>query len=272
MRKVFSLTNKYIVLATPLILYTLFSSVYLAVASSGGKILNLIFAFALFLLMTGAFIAGWFYMIKTAISEPEKEDPNSLFKEFFSGVGEYFLPSVGSIFVILVISTLMLMLSYTIGLQKIGDPGVSAEALSNALQNSSALKAFMLSLTKEQLIKINLWNILILGTMTLNSFLFILYIPTLFYKNKNPFFAFFISLKDLFSKHILKTLGIFLLILVLNFIISILSTVFATNTIIHFSITLLNFYFIVLIGVGIFYYYYKTFIENKIGQNIDIEV
>ena len=48
MQKVFNLTNKYIVLATPLILYSLFSTVYMAVSISGGKIINLIFAFILF--------------------------------------------------------------------------------------------------------------------------------------------------------------------------------------------------------------------------------
>ena len=77
----FNVTNKYIVLATPLILYSLFTSVYLA-ASATGKLINLLIALVLFTLMTAAFIAGWFNMIKIAIVAPQRDDANSLIKEF----------------------------------------------------------------------------------------------------------------------------------------------------------------------------------------------
>ena len=48
--------------------------------------------------------------------------------------------------------------------------------------------------------------------------------------------------------------------------------VFAMNIILHFLITLVNFYFITAVGVGIFYYYYKTFVNLPKGQNVDIEI
>jgi hypothetical protein len=113
---------------------------------------------------------------------------------------------------------------------------------------------------------------LILGTITFIYFITFLYLPSLFLKNKNPFIAFFISLKDTFSKNFFKTLGIFALIFILNFIISILSGIFGANTIIHFLLTLANFYFITLVGVGVFYYYYQNFVKSYIGQNVDIEI
>jgi len=94
MQKVFELSNKYLILATPLILYTLFSSIYLVVSASGGKILNLIFAMLLFVLMTSAFFAGWLNMVKYAIADYYNENPNLLIKEFMSGVGEYFIPTL----------------------------------------------------------------------------------------------------------------------------------------------------------------------------------
>lgn len=272
MQKIFNITNKYIVLATPLILYSLISTVYLAVSMGAGKIINLIFAIILFALMTGAFIAGWFNMIKNAIINPEKEDPNTLIQEFPSGVGEFFLSSLGAIFVIFIFSTLMLICSYFIGANTIGDPGVSADALASALKNTEALKTFVSSLSIEQLTKINLWNMLILGTLTLIYYSLFLYMPALFFKNKNPFIAFFISLKDLFSKKILKTTGIFLLIFVFNFFLSLFSTILGANVFIHFILTLLNFYFITLVGVGVFYYYYHNFIKPMIGQNVDVEI
>lgn len=272
MQKVFNLTNKYIVLATPLILYALFSSIYLAVSASGGKIIGLFFAIFLFTLMSGAFIAGWFNMIKTAILEPDREDVNSLLKEFPSGVGEYFLPALGAILVIFMIFTVMFTTSYFVGINTIGDPKISAEALSKAMQSTIELKAFVSSLSVEQLTKISLWNMLILGIMTVGYFLMMLYLPVIFFKNKNPFVAFFVSLKDLFSKKFFKTLGIYLLIFVVNFFISALSTIFGANSMIHFIMTLINFYFVTFVGVGIFYYYYNNFIQNNVGQNVDVEV
>lgn len=272
MQKVFNITNKYIVLATPLILYSLLSNIYLVVSASGGKIPSILFAIFLFMLMTGAFIAGWFNMVKFAILDSEQEDPNSLIKEFPSGVGEYFLSSLGSVFVMTIITILMLIVSYFIGVHFIGIPDITAESLSKALENTQALKTFVSGLSIEQLTKINLWNILILGTISLTYFSFILYIPALFWKNKNPFIAYFISLKDIFSKHFFKTAGIYLLIFFLNFIISIISTISTGNAIAHFVITLANFYFITAVGVGIFYYYYNTFINPNIGQNIDIQI
>lgn len=272
MQKVIDITNKYIVLATPLILYSLISSVYLAVAASGGKIINILFAIILFTLMTGAFIAGWFNMIKIAILEPNREDPNTLLKEFVGGVGEYFLPSLGAIFVMFIVSLLTLVASYFIGINSIGDIGISAEEFSKAIENSTALKAFVTGLSFEQLKKLNMWNLLILGSVTITYLLFLLYMPALFFKNKNPFIAFFHSLKNLFSKKFPQTLGIFLFIFIINFLISLFATLFGSNIIIHFIITLANFYFVTAVGVGVFYYYYNNFINSELGQNIDVEI
>ena len=272
MQKVFNLTNRYIILATPLILYTLVSSIYLAISTNNGKLINLIVAILLFGLMTGAFIAGWFNMIKIAIQYPEKEDVNSLIKEFPSGVGEYFLPSLGLLFVIFVFSLILIIGSHYVGLSLIGDPVISAESLANAMQSSATIKSFIAGLNEEQLLKIGCWNLLLLGTMTLIYYLIFLYVPALFFKNKNHFIAFFISLKDLFSRKIFKTTGLFLLIFIINFIITLFSASFESNIIVHFLITLLNFYFITIASVGICYYYYENFIAPKLGQNVDIKI
>lgn len=271
MQKVFNITNKYIVLATPLILFSLLSTIYLAV-SARGALINILIALVLFALMTGAFIAGWFNMIKKAILEPDKEDPNSLMKEFPSGVGEYFLPALGSLIIMMIFSILLIGLSYFVGMQFIGDPGISADAFSKAATSPEALKAFIASLSTEQLLKINEWNLLLLGTMALTYFLMMLYIPAIFFKNKNPFIAFFISLKDIFGKCFLKTLGIYLLIFITYFVISILAALFVGITAVHFLVTLLNFYFVTFAAVGVFYYYYHSFVKPKIGCNIDTKI
>ena len=270
MQKVFNITNRYIVLATPLILYSLLASIYMAISVSSGKIFNLIFAILLFILMSAAFIAGWCYMIKSAVVEPDREDVNSLMGEFPAGVGEYFLTSLGGVIVISCFALLMIIFSYFTGMKFVGDPSISLEMFSNALQSTAALKSFLDGLSEQQLMQINLWNTLLLGFMTITYFLIFLYLPTMFFKNKNPFVAFWISFKDLFSKKFFKTLGLFCLIFIANFIISGFSTLFSGIIVMHFIMTLVNFYFITLVAVGIFYYYYNNFIKS--GQNVDIKV
>ena len=67
----FDFTNKYIILATPLILFSLLSSLYI-LFSIGGNLISLIFAMVLFTLMLGAFLSGWFFMIKEHINRWQK--------------------------------------------------------------------------------------------------------------------------------------------------------------------------------------------------------
>lgn len=59
----FNLTNKYIILATPLILFSLLSSLYI-LFSLGGNLVSLLIALVLFILMLAAFISGWSFMLK----------------------------------------------------------------------------------------------------------------------------------------------------------------------------------------------------------------
>lgn len=271
MKKVFELTNRYIILGTPLILFSFLSTLYLAL-SARGAVINLIIGLFLFGLMTAAFVSGWFNMVKIAVLEPDREDMNSLIKEFTPGVGEYFLPSLGVLVNIIVVSLIILIIASIIGMKVIGDPDISIEALNLAVQTPESLKVFLASLSKEQLVKINAWNLLLLLSMALTYFLEILYLPAMFFKNKNPFIAFFIGLKDLFSRKFFITLGIFILIFVIYGVLSILSALFIGSVIAHFVITLANFYFIICASVGIFYYYHNNFVKSQIGQNIDERV
>ena len=272
MQKVFEITNRYIILATPLLLFSLFSSVYLVASLNSNKIISIICALLILILMTSVFLAGWFKMVKLAVENPEDEEPYLIIREFTSGVGEFFLSSMGAILIMFFMFGIIMLGTYYLGNHFIGTPNISAELLSNAMKNTAELKSFLLSLSSEQLIMLNLWNLLIMGMLLVNYLLIFLYMPALFFKNKNPFVAFLISLKDLFSKKFFITLGVFLLIVIANSIISIFTTVFAGNLIMHFILTLINFYFIVLVAVTEFYYYYQNFVTVNIGKNIDIEV
>ncbi len=270
-KAIFKLSNKYIVLATPLILFSLISSVYLSV-SLNGKLLNILIAIVLLLLMSGAFVAGWFNMVKCAIVSPPEEDPNSLLKEFPSGVGEYFLSALGLIVNSFIFMAIALTAAYGVGLKLIGDPEISGESLSKAIQNAEALKEFLASLSAEQLAQLNHWNLLLLGVMAIAYFLLILYLPAMFFKDKNPLKAFWISIKDIFGRKFFVTLGIYLLVFVVNFVLSILAALSVGNMIMNFVVTLTNFYCLVIFAIGIFYYYYNNFVRSQLGQNFDTRV
>lgn len=262
----FNLTNRYIILATPLILFSLLSSLYV-LFSIGGNVISLIFAIVLFILMLSAFISGWGYMIKSGIQEPERDDVNSLLKEFPSGVGEYFLSALGAVLNVLLFSGLILLVFYFAGMKFIGSIGITPAAMSAALESAAALKSFIISLPEEQLFRLNAWNLTLLAAIGTDYFLLLFYIPAMMYKSKNPYIALFTSLKDLFCRKFLTNICLYMIIFLSYFVLSILTTIFGINSIAHFVLTLVNFYYLVFIAVLIFNYYYLNFV--KIGGTFD---
>lgn len=269
MREIFQLTNKNIGLATPLILYSIITSIYIAFMSQG-TVLGALVGVLLFGLMFTAFIAGWFNMAKFAILNPDRDETTTwLIKEFAPGVGNYFLPSLGASIIMLILSLVFVIVTAFVGMKLIGNPGITSDALTKAMENTQALKDFLISLSPEQLVVINKWNFLMLGSMTVFYFLIFLYIPALFFSSKNPLKAYWISLKNTFSKKFFNTLGIFVTMFIINFILTILSALFAGGTIPHFIITLANFYFLTLAAIWLFQYYHKSFIEEQLGKNFD---
>lgn len=265
-KKSFQLTNKYIILATPLILFSLLSSLYV-LFSFRGDLINVITAIALFVAMLAAFLSGWAYMLKLCVSETESNDPNLLIKEFPAGVGEYFLSTLGLLLNVFIISIVFIWGTYFVGMKFIGDIGISAKVLSAAFESVEALKLFLLSLSKEQIIKINAWNFLILITMCVEYFLLMFQLPALVFKKANPFISFLGALKDLFSKTFFKNLLLYILLFASYFLLSILTTIFVVNVVMHFIFTLINFYYLVFVAVLVFNYYYENFV--KIGGNFD---
>lgn len=266
LKESFKLTNKYIILATPLILFSLFSSLYV-LFSLRGDLINMLTALILFVFMLAAFLSGWAYMLKLVVSNSQNEDPNILIKEFPAGVGEYFLSVLGLLLNVLILSALFIFITYYAGMKLIGDVGISTAALSSAFESTEALKDFLMSLPKEQVLKLNLWNLLIFAAMGIEYFLLMFHLPVVVFKNANPFKAFFISLRDLFSKAFFKNVLLYLLIFFSYTILSILTTIFSINVVTHFIFTLVNFYYLVWIAVLVFSYYYTNFI--KIGGKFD---
>lgn len=162
---------------------------------------------------------------------------------------------------------MLFVASTAIGYKFIGTPNIPASVLQAALVSVDSMKTFLASLTTEQLIKINLWNLLLFFTAVLSYFVLVFYPAALFFKTKNPIKAFLYSQKDLFVRHFFKNAGLFLFVFIIYFVLSIFTTLGSVNVVLHFIFTLINFYFMVYAGVLIFNYYYSNFI--KIGSKID---
>lgn len=265
----FKLTNRYIILATPLILFSLLSTLYLVFSATGNN-LNIIIGFILLFLMFGAFLAGWLNMVTVCINNPDDENPNKLLSEFPAGVGEYFLPALGMLVNILIVGTVLFFISYYIGMKLIGDIGISTNDFANSFASVESIKTFLGGLTEVQLKKLNAWNLLLFLTMSFTYFVIMFYSPSLFFKEKNPYKAFYIGLKDLFSRKFFKNLALFLTVFGMYFVVSIFVTASGQNPILYFLFTLVNFYFMTFAVVYIYNFYYNNYV--RIGANIDTRV
>ena len=137
-------------------------------------------------------------MIKKCVQD--SENPNTLFGEFVSGVGEYFLPTLGVIIISVIICTAMSFCSYIIGMKVIGDVGIPSDVFVNSVASNEALKSALSSLTIEQVMQLDMWRSLLFLTVTFTQFILMFYSPALFFNTKNPIKALFESLKRLFGK------------------------------------------------------------------------
>lgn len=268
-RDSFRLANKYIILATPLIIFSLLTSLYAILTFNNTKI-SLIIGIIVFFLMISAFSSGWFYMVKIGVTQPDADNENSLITNFTSGVGEYFLPACGMIIVFFIYGLILFFAASILGTKLIGDVGISPEKFSSVMVSTELLKNFLSTLTKEQLTKLYKWNLLILLTMTITYFSVMFYPAALFFKEKNPLISLWINLKDLLSRNFFKNLILFIFVFAVYFVLSILTTIAGKNVIANFIFTLINFYYAVFVAVLTFNYYYKNYII--IGSNIDTRI
>lgn len=259
----FKTTNDCIILAIPLVLFMWILSFYFAFSNT---VVNdpaeLLLAFVTVLFMSGAFLSGWFYMVQKAINvskqvyvldEDRAKATMNLFKVIPYGIGKYFLSFIGLILIFLFVVSLSGTLVYKIGIHNIGNV-FTQEQISTALSSTADMRNFIDSLSEDQLIKLNLWNLLIMGTTTILSFLFMLWIPEIIYSTLNPFVALFKAIKKSFIKFN-KTLLLFIYLSFLNVIVSFISTFAILHPLLYLLVMVVCFYFIIYVVVLLFSFY-----------------
>ena len=273
-KEAFKTANDCIILAIPLVLFMWILSFYFGFSNSVvNSPAEIILAFITVLFMTGAFLSGWFNMVKKAIEISRKvfvldadraKATMDLFKNIPYGIGQYFLAFVLMLLAFLLIVAIAAMVVYLIGDIYIGNV-FTPEQLSSALSSTQDMKTFIESLDNEQLIKLNLWNLLIMGTTTVLSFILMLWIPEIIYKTVNPLLALFRSIKKVFVKF--KTsLGVFIYISVLNLVMSFIGTFTLINPLLYILIMVIYFYFIIYVVILLFLYYEREFSGAECGE------
>lgn len=263
-QKAFKITNENIILATPLVLFLFLLSIYLGVAQRVPSTLaSAILLLVTILFMLSAFFAGWFFMVKKAVDLDKKEfiieedkakASLALLKDIPVGIGEYFVSFIGAFLLYSVLFAIVFFISYQLGLHFIGKAGVTLVQLKSALESTAAMKALISALSADQLSKLNAWNFLVMGTMSVYSFITMFWAVEIVSKTKNPFLAFFKSIKFTF-RNFLSALILFVYISLINFTVSLLNAFASINPIVYFISMLVYFYFVVYVVVLVFLYY-----------------
>ncbi len=270
-QKAFQITNENIILTTPLVFFLLLFSIYLGISQNApANIVSAILLLITILCMVSAFFAGWFFMVKKAIcldkqefiiDEDKAKASFNLIKEIPVGIGEYFFSFIGALFLYTGLFFLLMFIGYQIGINFIGNAGLSINELKTVMNSPETLKTFAASLSAAQLSKLKLWDFLLMGVMGIYSFITMFWPVLIVMKTKNPFIAFFKSLAFTF-KNFPSALILFLYISLINFVISLVvsySTIKPIASflpmILYLMSMLLYFYFVVYVIVLIFLYY-----------------
>lgn len=249
------------------VLYLIALFLILPVMLSGKNIIFIMIIGVLLMLLTCAFIAGWFGMIKTSVMEykenktPEEklEEAIKLKNNFFSSVAMYILPVIAGI---ITLTALLYGHSYLSDIL-FGKIDEVLNNLSRYANDPTAFKNYFISLpdsTWAMIFKKSIFSYVICSLLTL---LFLYWAGGLYLNPKcsiNPLYAIMEAIKTIFGKFI-ETLAIFALLIVVNFILMFLQAFFIENVIISFITMILRIYFATYIIVLIFDLY-----ENRQKQ------
>lgn len=261
----FNVLKDNLIVVQPLILYMiLIGFVAQPVSFSLDQNLSSIIAISIVFLFTAAFIAGWFYVIKLSIKMKDDvyETPEekglaqiSLLKQFFTGVGDYFIPVIGMMLLYLTLAIAFSFLAYKFGVHYIGSFDIKKDLVKiltiDAKESYSILAANTPSIEK---LKIIYWGAYFSVLSLVFTFVTLFLGAALLYSSKNPVKAFCENLVFLF-KNFFGAIGLIIFLSVLNFFVSSIYVISSLNIILSIIALLLTFFYMTYHVVLIFVYY-----------------
>ncbi len=265
--KAFELLKENIIVVQPLIIYLLMIG-FIAAPISISNLMNyrVLLSIVTVLLFTAAFFAGWFYIVKLAISMRNEvyETPEerslaaiSLLKQFFTGVGEYFVPMTFALIFYIVLIAGFSFAVYKFGVHHFGALNLNADIL-KAINSGSYQDLYhslsINNIAKTDQIRLFHWSIYISLASFIFSFLSLFYGAVILYDTRNPIKAVFLSLKFILF-NFWGSLIVFLFLSLLNTILSILNIFSAMNVLISIISLLLLFLYMSYHVMLVFLYY-----------------
>ncbi len=240
------------------VLYLIILFLIIPVMHAGGNIFLRSILSVLSLLLTCAFMAGWFGMIKTAVitykkdktPEEKLEEAVRLKNNFFCSVSNYILPVILG-FVVFV--ALLYLHSYLSDIL-FGKIDNVLEDISKYSNNQEAFKTYLLTLPESvwsTIIKKVTFSYVICSFITM-AYLF--FAASLYLNKKctlNPIYAVGGAAKTMFQRFF-ETVIIFIFLIVLNFVLMSLQAFYIDNVVISFVTMILRIYFAAYIIVLIF--------------------
>ncbi|UKI40629.1 MAG: hypothetical protein L6V95_10755 [Candidatus Melainabacteria bacterium] len=122
---------------------------------------------------------------------PEVDYAFSNLKLFYSGVGEYFIPTTFALVFYFGILALFMLGIYAIGYHVIGEFPVSYSQLKFISINPIETNSIVNALNQSQMAKLSAWSFLFMSAYLFFSFSTMFYFPSLFMSTKNCIKAFY---------------------------------------------------------------------------------
>ena len=272
LKETMTIINKNLWLLFLFMTVSYFGLVYFSMLKASANTLpKMLFGLVTLLLIIIVGIAGFFSTLRATVdaetSVTDKENIEVI-RAFPKGVAEYFGASCGIIFIYMLISTLMLLITYFIGMKYVGMFSFSMKEFSDALINMETLTKFMHSISVEDFVKLTKWHMIYAGISSLFTYLLLYWLPETFYVIKNPFLSLFYAVKKSILNP-LKTLALFFTIVLINFAISILISLMLPIPILSLFVYFVYFYGLLFIMALMFNYYRANFIEKPVVANGD---
>lgn len=276
-KETFKITNNSLILTIPMILCLKIIEIYTkyinSSADSGAKFL---FAFLTLIFMTGAFCAGFFYLIKLAVEIHKKEyvlhsdrtkDILGLLKNFPEGIAQYFLPFTGAYVSFITMQILLLPIIAILGLKLFG--GMSPEFVNTLQTFANDSNSFVDNLTEQQILYLGYWVLLFLAFLFVLVYFLMLWIPEIMYKTKNPVKAIFTSIVKVFRRF-LKTIGLYLSAFVFIFAFAFTMTFLPKNPLLILLFEVIKYYSYLYFIFLVFLFYDKNF-NTSMVENAELK-
>lgn len=271
----FIVLKENIIIIQPLVIYMLLIGVLLkplffATSITLSAILLLICIF----LSTTAFLAGWLYTVKVAIAQkdtvyntPEEKSlaSLSLLKQYFIGVGDYFIPITIAVLLYLALFAAFGFLAYKAGMHFIGKPEFDIATLKHlSTQSYNDVYTYFASekFSDKRILSIYNWSLYFSFISLFFTIITIFWYPTIFYKTKNPIMAFFSNLKFTFINFFDTTIVV-LFLAFLNVALSLVNALAPLNIIFSVISLLLMFFYMSYYIILVFLYYAEKTQDNS---------